>query len=532
MTIFQAFLISIAYFLANSTLIGVGFFTLYRPLVMGFVVGLILGNPVLGTQIGASINILYIGHISAGGTLPSDATSAAVIGTTLGIVHGLETEAALAVAVPVGILGAFLWFGRLTFTTMFVPLADRYAENGQASKIWIANVLLPQAFLYLLSGVPMFLITYFGVDYIQAFLNLLGQHVLGVLIVVGGLLPALGLGLTLKSIYKGPAKVFFFVGFLLIQYFNLDIISLGFLSVVITIIYVQLSDKDEKPSVQAQEAVENLPEKSGLITNRDLVRSSLIWGFHAQGAYNYERMQGIGFMHAMVPAFKKLYKEGSPEMAAALQRHSGFFNTSNQFGAMIPGLALAMEEQLYLGVEGIDDASINAIKSGLMGPISGIGDTLVQGVILPLLLSFFIGMSSDGNILGPILYSIIITIVILGMNHINFMMGYHKGSDAILNILESGAINKVIDGAKILGGIVIGGLVASYVSVNLGITIGGGEDAFSLQADLLDVILPGMLPLLLTLGAYKLIDKGWNTTKVMFALIALGIIGGLVGILV
>ncbi len=531
MTIFQAFLISIVYFLANSTLIGVGFFTLYRPLVMGFVVGLILGNPTLGTQIGASINILYIGHISAGGTLPSDATSAAIIGVTLGIMHDVPMEAALAIAVPVGILGAFLWFGRLTFTTMFVPYADKLAKEGKASKVWIANVLLPQAFLYVLSGVPMFLIVYFGVDYIQAFLNILGQHVLGVLIVVGGLLPALGLGLTLKSIFQGPARVFLFLGFLLIQYFGLNIISLGFLSVVITIIYVQASSK-EAPQKQMDTQTETVHQKSGLLSRRDLVRSSLIWGFHAQGAYNYERMQGIGFMHAMVPGFKKFYEEGSPEMAEALQRHTGFFNTSNQFGAMIPGLAMAMEEQRYLGVEGMDDASINAIKTGLMGPIAGIGDTVIQGVILPLLLSFFIGMSADGNIAGPILYSIIITAIILGMNHLNYMMGYHRGSEAILNFLESGTINKVIEGAKILGAIVIGGLIASYVSVNLGITIGSGEDIFNLQTDILDVILPGMLPLLLTLGTYKLIDKGWNTTKVMLLLIVLGIIGGLAGILV
>ena len=372
MSILQAFLISLVYFFANSTLLGVGFFTLYRPLVAGFVVGLILGNPALGTQIGASINLLYIGHISAGGTLPSDSTMAAIIGTTLVVTYGLELEAALAVAVPVGILGAFLWFGRLTFSTMFVPIAEKIAAKGQASKVWIVNVLLPQAFLFLISAVPTFLIVYFGVEYIQAFLNFLGEYVLGILIVVGGLLPALGLGLTLKSIFKGHAKVYFFIGFLLIQYFELDMIALGFISVIITVLYLQ--SKSTEGKAQVKELAEEAKTTSGLLRKQDLVRSSLIWGFHAQGCYNYERMQGIGFMHAMTPAFKRFYKEGSPEMAAAMQRHMDFFNSASQFGAMIPGLSMAMEEQLYLGVEGMDHESIIAIKTGLMGPISGIGD--------------------------------------------------------------------------------------------------------------------------------------------------------------
>lgn len=532
MTILQAFLISLIYYFANSTLVGVGFFTFSKPLVAGFFTGLILGDPVTGTKIGASINLLYIGNISAGGTMPSDATLAGIIGTTLGITAGLDTEAALAVAVPIGLLGTLLWFGRLTFTTMFVQPAWRIAEAGQAKKMWKINVLLPQAFLFLLSAVPCFIIVYFGTGYISNFIAFLGENVLGILMIIGGLLPALGLALTLKAIYHGQARIYFFLGFFLIQYFGLDMISLGVMSVIITVIYVQNNLSKTKDEVEDYDDEPEFHQHSGLLTKRDLVRSSLIWGFHAQGCYNYERMQGIGFAHAMTPALRKFYDEGSPEMSAALKRHMAFFNTAPQFAAMIPGLIVAMEEQLYMGVEGIDTESITAIKSALMGPLSGIGDTLCQGVIVPLLLSFFLGISIDGNLAGPILYFIIMTVVILGMNHISFFLGYNKGSSAILKLLESGKINKVIDGAKVMGCLVIGGLIAKYVKVTCGIVINTGAATFNLQEQLFDAIIPGLLPLAFTLGCYFIHKKGVSTTKLMLIIVAIGIIGGLTGILI
>lgn len=533
MSILQAFLISMVYFLANLTIIGVGFFTILRPMVAGFLVGCILGDPVLGTQIGASVNLMYMGNISAGGSISSDSCMASIMAVSLGITAGLDIATAMAIAVPLGILGTFLWFGRLSLGALFVPLADRYAAEGKADKFWIVNVALPQAMLFCISAVPCFIIVYIGTDYIQGFLNFLGQNVLSSLMIIGKMLPALGLGITLKAIFQGHARVYFFLGFLLIQYFGLSAISIGFVSLILAIMYIQ-TRKEENLNVDENATKFEIKEQktSGLITHGDLVRSCVNWTFHAQGCYNYERMQGLGFCHAMVPIFKKFYKDDQPAMAAAMSRHTEFFNTAPQFAAMIPGLVIAMEEQRFMGASDIDDESITAVKTSLMGPLSGIGDTVTQGVVIPLLLTFFVGMGVEGNILGPILYTVIITIIVLGFSYFSFMLGYRKGNEAILSMLESGVINKFIDGAKVMGCIVIGGLVAKYVTVSTGLvfTISGTE--FNLQTQLFDVILPGMVPLLITLGCYKLATKGFSMTKVMFLMLILGIIGGLTGILV
>ncbi len=291
-------------------------------------------------------------------------------------------------------------------------------------------------------------------------------------------------------------------------------------------------NKDGEPISLSFSSAGDTPPTSGLITKRDLIQSCINWGFHAQACYNYERMQGIGFCHAMVPIFKKLYKEGSPEMAEAMQRHTGFFNTAPQFAAMIPGLIAAMEEKRFQGATDIDEGALTAVKTSLMGPLSGIGDTVCQGILVPLLLTFFIGMAMDGNILGPILYFIIITVIVVAMCYFSYMLGYRKGSEAILALLESGLINKIIDAAKVMGCVVIGALVASFVTVNTGIVLSVNQTSFNLQTQLFDVIVPGLLPLILTLGCYKLTDKGVSSTKIMLILVAIGVIGGLTGILV
>jgi len=530
MQLWQAVLIGLIYYLGNGTAIGVGFFTVYRPLVAGFLTGLVLGDPVQGTIIGGSINLMYLGFISAGGSLPGDPCLAGVVGTTLVITSGLDINAALAVAVSVGLLGAFMWFGRLSLTQIFVPYADRLAAKGDTKNFWIANFLLPQLLLFVISFFPAFFIVYYGADFITGVLYYLGDTVLGIMIILGGMLPALGLGLLLKSVYQGDAKIYFFLGFLLVQFAGLDMVKIGLIAIVLTGIYMQYKSHGEKLNFDVFK-VSDSNRANRILTKKELNWAFLNWNVHAMSCYNYERMMGFGFLHALVPVFKKLYKDDDKGRAEAMMRHTGFFNTSPQVGGIITGVTIAMEEQRYQGATEIDEPMITAIKSSLMGPLAGIGDTITQGVVIPLLLAFFMGMAAEGNILAPILYSILAVAIIWGMGYYLFFLGYEKGSDAIVNLLESGLINKIIDASKVMGTIVIGGLVANYVYVSTGIVFQNGDWTFSLQEQLFDAILPGMLPLLLTFGVYKLLDKKFSPLKVMLILVALGIVGGYFGIL-
>ena len=269
-------------------------------------------------------------------------------------------------------------------------------------------------------------------------------------------------------------------------------------------------------------------DKKNLLTSKEVNRAWLLWLFNNQACYNYERMMGIGFLHAMTPAFRKLYKDNKDLRIEAMQRHTSFFNCEPCLGSSIVGLVLAMEEQKALGAE-LDNDAITSIKTGLMGPLSGIGDTLIQGVILPLLIAFAVDFAKGGNWVIPLVFSLVMAIIVFGISRFGFLLGYRKGSDAILSMLENGVIKRLISAASIMGCMVLGALVVNFVTMKCGISIPQAEGSFSMQEQLFDAILPSMLPLLLTLGCYKLLKAGKSSVLVMLVIIAIGVIGGLTG---
>lgn len=271
-------------------------------------------------------------------------------------------------------------------------------------------------------------------------------------------------------------------------------------------------------------------DKKNLLTSKEVNRAWLLWLFNNQACYNYERMMGIGFLHAMTPAFRKLYKDNKDLRIEGMQRHTSFFNCEPCLGSSIVGLVMAMEEQKALGAE-LDNDAITSIKTGLMGPLSGIGDTLIQGVILPLLIAFAVDFAKGGNWVIPLVFSLVMAIIVFGISRFGFLLGYRKGSDAILSMLENGVIKRLISAASIMGCMVLGALVVNFVTMKCGISIPQAEGSFSMQEQLFDAILPSMLPLLLTLGCYKLLKAGKSSVLVMLVIIAIGVIGGLTGIL-
>lgn len=249
MTVIQALLLGVVYFLAIGNLPFVGLWSLQRPLVCGFVAGIILGDPLNGAMVGATINLLYLGFISAGGSMPADMALAGILGTAYAITGGLDAQTALSIAVPIGLLGTLVWYARMTFGSIFVHMADRYIEKAEYHKIWRANVLYPQLLTSVITVIPCALAAYFGAAYIRGFIDALSGTTLTVFQVIGGMLPALGVALTLTYIFKGQARIFLFAGFLLAVYSGLPLLPLGLIALVAAIIYVQLTPKkEEEPS--------------------------------------------------------------------------------------------------------------------------------------------------------------------------------------------------------------------------------------------------------------------------------------------
>ena len=528
MTLVQAILISIVYYFANSPWPGGGlgnYATLYRPMVSGLIVGIILGDPVQGTIIGATINLMYIGFISAGGAMPADMSLAGILGTALAISSGIDTNAALAIAVPLGLIGSLVWVGRLTIDSAFVRIAEKYAEEGKTEKVWIVNILLPQAVLFAMTAIPCFVAAYFGADLVAVVINALSGKFLGILSTIGGMLPAVGIGMMLLSIFKGQARIYFFLGFFLTAYLGLGTLPLALIFLCVAML-TTFGGEDFSDVFSTKSA----EDKVRLLDKKTLNRAWWNWMYYFQSCYNYERMQGIGFLHSMAPVIGKLYKDDPEGRKAAMFRSMEFFNTENATGSCVIGLVAAMEEQKANGAD-LDDDAFSSVKTGLMGPIAGVGDTLWQAVVIPLMLAIFIGMAADGNVFAPIIYSVLFLALYNGFGYWLLKLGYEKGGDAILDLMESGIIKKVITAAGILGCAVLGGLVCNYVTLKCAITIPlSADNIFSLQASFFDALLPGLLPLALTLGCYKLLKKGMESYKVMAIVVALAVVGGLVGI--
>ncbi|HBQ74510.1 MAG TPA: PTS sugar transporter subunit IIC [Erysipelotrichaceae bacterium] len=220
MSIVQAILLGVLYWIGEANLPFVGLWTVQRPLVCGWIAGIILGDALTGAMVGASINLVYLGFISAGGSMPADT--------------------ALALAVPIGLLGTLVWYCRMTFDSIFVHIGDRFVEKEQYNKIWIANVLLPQIMAAVICIVPCSLAAYFGATYIQGFITMLAGTPLKIFQIIGGLMPALGIAITLQYIFKGESRVFLFIGFVVAVYSGLALLPLGVLSLLCALVYVQV----------------------------------------------------------------------------------------------------------------------------------------------------------------------------------------------------------------------------------------------------------------------------------------------------
>jgi mannose/fructose/N-acetylgalactosamine-specific phosphotransferase system component IID len=234
------------------------------------------------------------------------------------------------------------------------------------------------------------------------------------------------------------------------------------------------------------------------LSRGDVQRSFWLWTFFSHANYNYERLQGTAFAQAMTPIIRKLYKDPD-EIKAALKRHLIFFNTEPNVGGIIHGAVIAMEEQRANGAP-IDDDAINSVKTGLMGPLAGIGDSISQGTITPILLSIGISLAASGNVLGPVLYFVLEVGIMLALAYFMWMQGYDRGRTGVTDLLRSGTLDRYLTGAGVLGNLVMGALAYQFVHFYLTWTIGfdagnGNVTTFDLNKNFFGAIMPGLLPL-------------------------------------
>lgn len=268
------------------------------------------------------------------------------------------------------------------------------------------------------------------------------------------------------------------------------------------------------------------------VMTKEVFRKTFWRSFPLQACFCYERMQNVGFAYQMTPALKKLYPDKN-EASEALKRHLVIFNTTPAIVTFITGVAIAMEEKFKkakVAGEECDEESINAVKTALMGPLAGIGDSFFWGTFRIIAAGIGASLAAQGSILGTILFLLIYNIPHFLVRYHGLRIGYKSGISFLSGISEGGVIAVLTDVAKILGLIVVGSMCASMVrlSTPLVLTIGGADIVLQ---EIFDGIISGMLPLCLTFAVYQLLQKGIKTTTILWGMLAAGIIGSVIGIL-
>ena len=273
--------------------------------------------------------------------------------------------------------------------------------------------------------------------------------------------------------------------------------------------------------VQATETTKHL-------TKSDLNKLWYRWQVGWFSSSSYEKLETHGFAWSYIPFAEKYYADDPEGKKALLMRHSQFYNTEPQVGTVINGIVASLEENIAFG-GGVNPEMVTGIKTTLMGPLAGIGDSIIQGIIVPTLLSIGMGLSSDGSPLGPLFYIVAWLAIGMAISYGAFRYGYKMGLGAIDSLVGENAM-RLMDAVNVLGVIVVGVLAASNVNLSTLIQIPSGSEMLPLQ-DTLDGVFPKILPLIVTLVTWRMLSKKHRTAnKVLIILCVFVIVTCVLGI--
>jgi PTS system mannose-specific IID component len=270
--------------------------------------------------------------------------------------------------------------------------------------------------------------------------------------------------------------------------------------------------------------------KTGTVTKSELMWAWLRWMFFQTSCWTWERMQNVAFAWHLLPILKRLYPKDD-DLRAALKRHLVFFNSEPTLSLTISGTSIAMEEQRAAGDDNINDEVMNAVKTGMMGPLAAIGDSILASAINAVMLTIAMGLALQGNILGPIMFFIGWILIICLMSWYFINLGYRTG----LNMAESGLfagrqVEQLTEVMTVLGLVVIGALVASFIGLSTPISWTLEQQTTQLQT-ILDGILPKLIPLVFTGFLWYLHQfKNWSVMKLLGLTLILGTVGALLKI--
>ena len=265
------------------------------------------------------------------------------------------------------------------------------------------------------------------------------------------------------------------------------------------------------------------------LSKKTLLKSFHNWYYGHLTCFSQEHMQTFGYLCAMLPLIEELYDD-EDKKAEAMNTYTAFFNTEPQLGSVVVGITAGLEEARANGEDGVDEETINGLRAGLMGPVAGIGDSLIVGTVIPILLGIALGMSTGGSPIGAIFYIIVWNLfAYFGMKFLYFK-GYQLGGKAV-EFLVGPQGEAIRESVSVLGGIVIGAVAATWVSVTTSFKLyNDAGEAYLVLQDKLNEVLPGSLTAaFVVLCWYLMAKKKMSPVKVMLLLVVIAFVGVVIG---
>ncbi len=247
--------------------------------------------------------------------------------------------------------------------------------------------------------------------------------------------------------------------------------------------------------------------------------NKMVWlSCFLQASFNYERMQACGWLWGILPGLQKIHTN-KEDLKASMAHNLDFLNTHPFLVTFVMGIVLSLEQNKA------DTKTIRSVRISAAGPLGGIGDALFWLTLVPITAGLTANMAMEGQIIGAILFLLIFNVVQFIIRFGLMYWSYGLGTKAV-TLLTSNA-KEFTRAASILGIFVVGGLIANYGSTTVRLIV--GETQINIQS-LLDGVLPKLIPLLITLGIYVLIKKGWTPVRCIILILVVGIVGCAFGI--
>jgi PTS system mannose-specific IID component len=511
MSVFQAALIAFFYAFARSSFnAGLGRYVLSQPLVAGTIAGALLGDPLRGAVIGGALNLSTLALSQLRLNVGPDVALIGYVGVPLMMLSGLQPDAPQTAALfgALIVIGVLLNFVRGLFNSVVAHWADFFADLGNIDTVASLNVVPTQIWLVITSFVPALIILLFDAPSIIFLSTNIPPWAQTAMNVATHLLAALGIAMSLRLLLQGSSIAYFLIGFLVAPVIGLVPATLfgGSLALIHAYLARRRTDTNSNALVQdvmpSDQAITYDPQKR--LGFAELQSSFLIWMFFHDAGVNFERRQNMGVAAALAPVARKL-TDTLEERVAMLRRNLLLFNSEWTFGASLIGASAALEERRVNG-EMINDAELVGARTGTMAGFDVIGNAIMTGAVTSLLVAVGTAIAQRGSLLGPVLFALLQAFIIIAVGFVSFRLGYSMTHRFVDEARVSNWLRPALFGAMRLGAFTLGALVTLFVPLTLpqGAAITIGAATLPIQGRVLDSIMPGLLPLAVTLGLWWL----------------------------